>query len=210
VNDERRLELERYFDGELHLDRHAEIARLVSEDGETRLYLRRLARLRDLARSHELAAGRPASRVLTPPPPRSRAPRGPVVAAAALAAGVALMVVWRIRTAPEGPGAATSVAPAPIVVPFERPASIPEVELYTWANRSRRRPEAAASAILFSGARSGKRPAAAEVLALDLANAAPGLAEELEPLLLLHKSPRGSRGRTERHARRPRPAAPRT
>ncbi len=213
MNDERRLELEQYFDGELPLDRHTEIARLVSEDGEARLYLHRLARLRNLARSHQPAAGRPASRVLPSPPPEWGAPRGLAVATVALAASVAAVIVWRGRMAPEMPGApasAASVAPAAVVAPSERLAPILEVELYTWANRNQRRPETAASAIFFSGSRSRKRPAAVEVLALDLANAAPGLAEELEPLAVLHKSPRGGRGRVERHARRPRPAAPQT
>jgi hypothetical protein len=213
MNDERRLELEQYFDGELSPDRHAEIARLLRGDGEARLYLRRLTRLRNLARSHERAARRRASRVLLPPPPRSRAPRVLAVATAALAASVAAAIVWRGRTASEVPGASsptTIVAPGPIAAPPERTTLIREVELYTWANRNHRRPEAAASAILFSGARPGKRPAAVEILALDLVNAAPGLAEELEPIAVLRKSPRGGRGRAERHARRPRPAAPRT
>jgi hypothetical protein len=102
------------------------------------------------------------------------------------------------------------VAPAAIVAPSERLAPIREVALYTWANRNRRRPETAAGAILLSSARSGKRLPAIEVLALDLANATPELAGELEPLALLHKSPPGGRGRMERHGRRPRPVIPRT
>jgi hypothetical protein len=97
-----------------------------------------------------------------------------------------------------------------IAAPSGRIGPIREVELYTWANRNRRRPETAAGAVLLSRSRPGRRPAALEVLALDLANASPALAEELEPLALLHKSPPGGRGRMERQARRPRPAAPRT
>ena len=58
MNDRRRLELERYFDGELPLDRRAEVARLLLEDGEARRYLGRLARLRDLARTQQPAAAR--------------------------------------------------------------------------------------------------------------------------------------------------------
>ena len=115
------------------------------------------------------------------------------MATVSLAASVAAVIVWQGRMAPEMPGASASaaiVAPAAVVAPSERLAPILEVELYTWANRNQRRPETAASAIFFSGSRSRKRPAAVEVLALDLANAAPGLAEGLEPLAVLHKSPR--------------------
>jgi hypothetical protein len=210
VTDERRLELERYFDGELPPDRQARIARRLPEDGEARLHLRRMARLRALARSHETAA----IPVPRPHPTRPQPARVLAVAAAAVAAIVAIAVVRRGRTSsddvPGAPGPAAIVAPAPVVGPSVGPAPIREVELYTWANRDRRRPDSAARAILRSGARSGKRAAAAEVLALDLANADSELAEDLEPLALLHKSPPGGRVRMERHARRPRPVAPRT
>jgi hypothetical protein len=210
MTDELRLELERYFDGELPPHRHAEAARLVSEDGDARLHVHRLARLRALARAHESAAARPASRAVAS---RRRIPRVLAAATAALAASVAAWIVWRCRTSSEVPGApgpTVIVAPAPVVGPSGGPAPIREVELYIWANRDRRRPDAAARAILLSGSRSGRRPAAAEVLALALANATPELAEELEPLALLHKSPPGGRGRIERHGRRPHPSAPRT
>jgi hypothetical protein len=205
MTDERRLELERFFDGELPPDRQAEAARLVAEDGDARLYVDRLARLRALARAHESAA---AAR-----PSRRRIPLVLAGAAAALAASVAALVVWWGRTASEAstaPGSAAVVVPALIAVPSGRFGPIREVELYTWANRNRRRPETAAGAVLLSRARPGRRPAALEVLALDLANASPTLADELEPLALIHKSPPGGRGRMERHARRPHPAVPGT
>ena len=129
-------------------------------------------------------------------------------------AGVATELIWPIQPAPVTPGAAPNptviVTGAPVLSPPNRPVAIPEVDLYTWANEDVRRPETAANAMLQSRTRSGKRLAAVEILALDLANSAPGLAGELEPLALLHPSAPGGRSRLERHARRPRATTPGT
>jgi hypothetical protein len=209
MNDGIRFELEQYFDGELSPERQADVARLLSEDGEACPYLRRLALLRNVARRRGPVAGRgPLYPPARPRPPRARAV---AAAAAALAASVAAVVLWRGQGASDTPGppaVAAIIAPAPIRARSERLDPIREVELYTWANRNQRRPEMVANAILLSSARPGRRLAVVEVLALDLANAAPGLAEELEPLALLHHSPPGGRARMERHGRRPRPVAP--
>ena len=140
-------------------------------------------------------------------------PRVLAAATAALAASVAALVVWRGRTAPEVPsatGPAPIIAPGTIAAPSARLAPTREVELYTWANRNQRRPETAAGAVLCTGGRSRRRPAAVEILALDLANATPEMAEEFEPLARLHESPPRGRGRIERHGRRSHPAVPRT
>ncbi len=106
MNDEFRLELERYFDGELSPDRHAEVARLLSESVEARHYLGQLGRLRSLARCHEFAAGRQSTgRPVQSSSSRSPDPRVWAVAVAALAASVAAVLLWRIPPAPVTSGA---------------------------------------------------------------------------------------------------------
>ena len=207
MNDEGRLELERYFDGELPADRRTEIARLLAGDAEARRHLGRLARLRSLARSRGPAMSRGVPSLA--PRPLTRAIRN--AATAALAASLAAVILWRGGPAPDVPDA---VGPPPIIVSApgatvaERPVPIPEVKLYTWANQDRRPPETAANVVLRSSGRARRRPAAVEVLALDLANATPERADDLEPLALLHKAPPGGRGHNERHVRRPRPGEP--
>lgn len=201
MNDERRLELERYFDEELPPDRRAEVARLLAGDDEARRHLLRLSRLRALARAHRIEAGRGVAR-----PPRRRWSAAARAAAAALAASVAAVVLWPAPPALDVP-AVPDPAPAPVAA---RPGSHPsgrEVEAYTWANEAERNPGAAANAILRSTRRAERRPASAEILALNLANATPESARAMAPLALLQPSPSGGRGRAERHSRRTHSAA---
>jgi hypothetical protein len=211
MNDEARLELERYFDGELPADRHAEVARLLSEDHEARVYLDRLAGLRALAQRHDPAAGRPAGLVAISLPSRPRRVRAWAIAVAALAVSIAALVVGRNHSTSEAPDAPNlRVVAGPTQVPPEPnpPIRTHEVALYTWANTAQRRPEPAASALLLPRMYSGKRPAAVEILALELANATTELAGKLEPLALLHKPAPGGRSRNERHGRHIRSVTP--
>jgi anti-sigma factor RsiW len=211
MNDAFRSELERYFDGELSSDRQTKVERVLSEDSEARLYVNRLSRLRTLARSHEPAFCRSTVRGFVPPPSRARFQRVWAVATVSLVASVAAMFIVRRQTGfepPRAPNNEAIVAPAPMATATERPVKIQEVEVYTWANRDRRSPDSVVNTVLLSRTRSGKLPAAMEILALDLANAPPSMAEELEPLAMLHKSAPGGHIRSERRARRPRSGAP--
>jgi anti-sigma factor RsiW len=211
MNDSLRSELEQYFDGELRRERQTLVEHLISEDSDARTYLEQLARLRTLARSHDPAVVRSAVRGFAPPSSRARIARVWAVATVSLAASVAAILILRIQTGFEASRARntkTIATPALRAGAVNRPVKIQEVELYTWANQVQRRPDTAAKTVLLSRTRSGKRTAAAEMLALDLANAPSALAEELEPLAVLHKSAPGGRIRIERHTRRARSVAP--
>jgi len=211
MNDRARLELEQYFDGELPADRRAKVARLLAEDHEASAYWDRMARLRALAQRHDPAAGYPVGLVATPLPSRSRRVCASAIAAGALVASITALVVWRDHSSSGVPGAPNLVVVAgPTQVPPVSNPTIrsPEIAFFTWANSAQRPPEPAASALLLSRMRSAKRPAAVEILALDLANAATNVAGLLEPLALLHKPAPGSRSRNERHGRHIRSVTP--
>jgi hypothetical protein len=209
MNQKVRLKLECYFDGELPADQNREVARLLSQDSEARLYLDRLARLRARALFHDSVAG---DHYVRPPAVRSRTARRQVWAlAATVAASVAAVMVWRHGPASDATGArndAVVAGPIEIARTDGPPIMTREVALYTWANTAGRHPEPAARALLFPSTRLGKRPAAVEILALGLANATSDLARKLEPLALLHKAPAGGRGNCERHGRRARSGRP--
>jgi hypothetical protein len=211
MNDALRSELEQYFDEELPRERQTLVEHLISEDSEARAYLDQLARLRTVARSHDPAVVRSAVRGFVPPSSRARIERGWAVATVSLAASVAAILILRSQTGFEAPGARNTnaiAAPALRAGAAHPTVKIPEVGLYTWANQVQRRPDTAAKTVLLSRTRSGKRTAAAEILALDLANAPSAGAEELEPLAVLHKPAPGGRIRIERHTRRARWVAP--
>jgi len=211
MNDKARLELERYLDDELPAGRQAVVARLLSLDHEARVYLDRLARLRDLARRHDPAAAHPGVRAVIPLPSRPRRHSPWAIAAAAVVASGLATIVWRNRPTPEAAVArnAAAVASPPQVALTSSPLiRTQDVALYTWANTAQRRPEPAVSALLRIRTRSEKRSAALEILAIDLANANAQVAGKLEPLALLHKPVPGGHGRNERHGRRTHPVTP--
>jgi hypothetical protein len=213
MNDSARLELERYFDGELPAGRHAEVARLLAKDHEAGAYLDRMARLRALAQRHDPAAGCSEGLVVMPCSSRPQKVRVWAIVAAALAASITTALVWRNHSTSEVPAARDLVVVAsPTQLPPGPNPTIrtQEVALYTWANSAHRRPEPAASNLLLPRMRSTKRSAAVEILALDLANAATNLAGKLEPLALLHKPAPGGRSRNERHDRHIRAVIPGT
>jgi hypothetical protein len=209
MNQEVRLKLECYFDGELPADRHAEVAQLLSQDKEASLHVDRLARLRAMAGCHDRVA---LDQFVRPPAVRPRTARHQVWAlAAAVAASVAAVMVWRDGPASDATGARNDgVVAVPVqFAQTEGPRIMTrEVVLYTLANTAGRPPEPAARALLLNSTRLGKRPAVIEILALGLANATSDLAGKLEPLALLHKAPAGGRGNNERHGRRARSGRP--
>jgi hypothetical protein len=180
VNDERRLALERFFDGEADADD----PRVAADGPEARDYLRRLGLLRDLARRHDPAADLPSRRPVVVPP----RPRGRIVATAlALAAGVLFLFLSfaarsGLRTGREpaslpagGPQPTASAGVAVAATARSRSPRPPlEVELYRWANASSPHREEAARVVLSRVASLHGRPASREILALELANATPG------------------------------------
>jgi len=211
MNDRARVELERYFDGELPADRCAKVARLLAEDLDAGAYWDRLARLRVLAQRHDPAAGCLTGSVVIPLSSRPQRVCAWAIAAAASAASIAAALALRNDSTSEMPGAPNLVVVAgPTQVPPGPNPTIrtQEVALYTWANSAQRPPEPAVSALLLPSMRSAKRPAAVEILALDLANAATNVTGTLEPLALLHKPAPGGRSRNERHGRHIRSVTP--
>ena len=172
MTDDRRLEIERRFDGEPAGVGRPEPFEGPLDDPEDHKHRERLARLRDLARRHDPASEVP-QRAFVLPDSRSRRSRW-WLAVAATAAAVALLIGRVSRV--------DQLAPVVVVVPSEKSAVRPtevaverpplEVELYGWANTPSRASQQAARLILGPGSPSKKRSPADEILALELANAA--------------------------------------
>jgi hypothetical protein len=169
MTDDRRLEIERRFDGELDGLGPASPV----EDPEARQHLDRLSRLRDLSRRHDPAATAP-RREFKVPDRRPRRTSWLVVAGVAAAAVLAYVAV-EFRTKP--PDIAVLVVkpaqPPVITRPVEPSVARPplEVELYGWANTPTRAPKQVARLVISPGSPSRKRSPADEILALELANA---------------------------------------
>ncbi|MDR3633172.1 MAG: hypothetical protein P4L84_04995 [Isosphaeraceae bacterium] len=178
MNDARRLLLERYFDGELAAAEQDELRRDLADDPAALRHLDQLALLRTLARAHDPsvqpALAAPKTAVVQP------AWRFAIPIALAAAASLVLMLTAPGER-PAGRGLAPSVAALPksSAVVEARPAALRsraanplEVELIRLANTPSRRPERAARAVLSRGSPLQRRPAAREILALELANGA--------------------------------------
>jgi hypothetical protein len=197
MNDERRLILERRFDGESRADDPIEAA----DDAESLAYLRRLSLLRQLALKHDPAGTVPPRRPLFVPD-RSRGRISAIILA--LAASVLFMTLlvhngWRTDLGPASipaasawPSVGTTVADAVIASP-RSPRPPLEVELFRWANAfSPYQEDAAGVALARVGSLQG-RPASREILALELANTTPGSAVKFPRLLASQaKAPPGS------------------
>ena len=185
MNDERRLLLERLFDGEARADDQ----RSADDDPQARAYLRQLELLRALARCHDPAAVVPARlSVAVVDRPRRRALTVTLAVAASLMI-TALAIRFGLGTKsgtippPAGPARPGRVA-ATIQVPASRPSL--EVELYRWANAiSPRREDAAAGVLARVVSLRGRSPAR-EVLVLELANATPGSSAKLPRSVVSH------------------------
>jgi hypothetical protein len=183
VNDERRRILERLFDGEpVELDPGD-----AGDDPESLAYLRRLSLLRQLALVHDPAAAAPSRQALFVPPRSRQRIRAAILALAASVLFMTFMVHHGRRTGPEPasiPAAPAWPAAGKGVVDarkagFRSPRPPLEVELYRWANAcSPYQEDAAGVALSRAGSLEG-RPAAREILVLELANAAPGSAVKL-------------------------------
>jgi hypothetical protein len=207
MNSEARLELEQYFDGELGCDRQAEVARRIAADDEARAYLTRLARLRGLARSCEWSANQSAGLVLPHARSSLRLRRFAAVAPAALAAGIAAVILWRGQIGSDAPRKREPTATASASA--QRPKT-QDVALRRSTVRNQRRRAKSANLAHSAVVHPRKRPASLEVLALDLANAPPEQAQELKPLAMLRESAVNGRPRHERHPRHTRIATPGT
>ena len=195
IDEERLLELNRFFDGELPEPARSILARGLAYDAEAIHHLDALHRLRRLANRHD-----PASGVTTLGPWRRR--RGVSWRKAAVAAAVVALIGW-----PKSPGHPDR-PPQPVgdveVATAERPESpgpSPEVALHRWSNSEARRPEPAARA-LWQSSRRARRPGL-EVLALEMANAPPGAADRLQRDALSRRPGPYPRPRSERPDSRP-------
>ena len=204
MNDNTRLQLELYFDGELPADRLACTSCRIAEDQEGRQYLDRLTKLRAIAQCHGSRADRSLTRAQFSSSHFIRTSHAWAATAAAAAAVIVALVLRGDGSTLKAPKAASHahVAGSVEALPHhDLPIWTQEVALYTWANSDRRQPKVAASALLSPQLRSAKRPAAAEILALELTNGSRPDACKLEPLAFVHQSAPGSRSRNERHHR---------
>jgi hypothetical protein len=172
MTDDRRLEIERRFDGEL--DGEGDLSSVAFEtlkiDSEARRHLDRLAMLRELARRHDPASEIPRS---TFDLPGRRARRAPWwLAVAASAAAIAVLAWPSTRVEPPAKLVKTGTTVKSTVRSFEPTIDRPplEVELYGWANTASRAPKQAARLVLAPASPSRKRSPADEILALELAN----------------------------------------
>jgi hypothetical protein len=187
MNDERRLLLERLFDGEARADD----LRSMDDDPEARAFLRQLKLLRALARRHDPSAETQARRSESiVDRPQRRALTVPLAVAASLLI-TALAIRFGTGTKPgmtppqAGPSRPASVA-ATNKVRALRPSL--EIELYRWANAISPRREDAAADVLARVASLRGRSAVREVLVLELANAIPSISARLPRSIGSHVS----------------------
>jgi len=254
MNDDRRLELERFLDGELPAPEAAAVGAGLPIDPAAARYLGELGALRRLANRHDPAAASPAAPIKAPAPRRLAATAGAALsvrvadligraatraerrlsdrptiplpappraarwlaAVAATAASVAILIPWALSRGPTRDHAPPSIAPPvvagpppvprPIPVPVPDGGESPEVAWHRWANREPRRPEVAGRALWQSAGR--HRPAALEVLTLELANAPAAAAGRLQRAAAVRVAAPGGRPRPE-HRHHPAPDAER-
>lgn len=199
MNDELRMRLGRHFDGE-----PPEAPLGDPADGpEARAYLRQLDALRELARRHDPAARSPhRCAVVFPVRPRRR-----VLAATMALAASMLVGVIALRTQPRAvPVVAPRTASGLRVAATHRvrTARPPlEVEIYRLANSASPERDDVVRAVLSWGEPRHGRAASREVLALELANAPPGLAPRLARSAATHAGP----ARRAPAVHRPRPVS---
>ena len=185
MNDDRRLDLERYFDRELSPAQSADILHSLGDDPDASRHLARLARLRVLAQNHDPAAAIAPRPVVLSLALRKRSAAAPLIAAAALL--LLSIPLSRLWIAPSSPTIiapthpSVSIAAAPTA---PRPLSNPSLEVgfYRWSNASTRDNEEAARVVLSRVSHS-RRSSAREVLALELANASPGAMDRVKKML---------------------------
>ena len=196
MTEDRKMQIAASFDGE---PTPGPVGPLDADD---LAYLRSLANLRALARSHDPAAGLPARR---PTLPARRDPR-PIVAALALAATVVAALLIRRDDPPVGPAPAFVASHPAGDRPRVASTRSGEVDLYRWANDRPMRPVAAARAIVArSIPEHARRSSSREVHAIELANADPAAARLPRPVA----SRSSGSSRRPAHPQRPRPSHPR-
>lgn len=196
MTDDRKLELERFFDGELVPDEQARVARELGVDPAAARYIEQLQQLRTLALRHDPSAMVSPARPAPPPwasPPTGR--RWVMGAAGGLIAASILGLLWWSRGQEVGPPTRQAVAPpvvdpdAPsVVAPTDRTvasyaATVPldlDEQLFEWANGALPSPAAAARALIDQAPRRRQRtPAGVEILTLELANSSEVSIQEL-------------------------------
>lgn len=188
MNENRKLELERFFDGELPPDEFDRVERELIADTEGARYVERLGRLRQLATSDAAVPIRVSARPVVVSFPRRESRRNKWVAVAsglaAAAAGIAALVWWSNQH--EGPTGEPRLAkrafvsnelprPKPAESEPVRPSSAAPLALdaqrHVWANGEMPSPAVAARLVLDRAAEPTRpTPAEAEILALELAN----------------------------------------
>jgi hypothetical protein len=189
VNDERKLELERYFDGELPELHRCRIERELASDITAARYVDQLRLLRELAVRHDPSMKVPIAAERSPVWRQSAVRRLWIVRTAAVLTAVAAgaivgFVSWQGRNA--NPREMVPVKNAVVstnggATEHTEPLSASDnsfvqLELdarrFTWANGQAPSPAAAARAVLERGSRRQQPTAAGvEILAIELANA---------------------------------------
>ena len=186
MNDDRKLKLERFFDGELPDDERVRVEHELTTDPEAAGYVGHLERLRTLARQSD-PIDAVASRRLAPGPWLVQPMRrrwGMAVSGGLVAAGI-VATIWLVgrgldRADHADPFGPTVVVHKPIPEPSvaarkSRVADDVPLELdaqrYEWANGELATPAAAARVVIDEGHRRGQRSSSElEILAIELAN----------------------------------------
>jgi anti-sigma factor RsiW len=200
MTDARRWELERYFDGELPEPHRGRVRRSLAAEAEAQRYLHQLRQLRSLAQ-----CGRAIDPFSAPLRRWHRVRWALAASAAIVACGLALRAE---RGSPRGEPSDVSSPTPRVSARLEmlaeiEPGPTSEVELFRWANQSRRRPDGPARFVLAPLSRTRKRSPAREILALELANAPPGSAAGLQKVAVLHRAAFRARARPNRVETRP-------
>jgi hypothetical protein len=200
VNEKDRMDLGRYFDGELTGEDRERIELQLTRDPDARRHVEQLEVLRKWARAHEPSSLMPAtaSPILRPWHDTTRRNWRPLRfgmgAAAAAAAAVLFSMWWMNRFAPlpsgnagvsprgvnqAGPAEPIATVQAEPTLASEAPvASDFDAQRFAWANGELPSPTVAARAVLDHRPRHGVRPPHVEILAIELAHAQPGTTQE--------------------------------
>jgi anti-sigma factor RsiW len=197
VNDEYRLDLGRYFDGELPEAERERVERQLTADPAAMRYVEQLRLLRRLADRHDPSSGsRSAGPIDVRPWQRAAAwrPHAWRVSAAAAAAAAIIGLVWYANsprklqhTTPKVSSASANVeksskpiepsgsgSAAPGAAPHVAPPSLElDAQRFAWANGELTSPSAAARVVLDARPRHGSRSSNVEILAIELAHAPP-------------------------------------
>ena len=222
MNENRKLELERFFDGELPPDELDRVERELVVDVEGARYIDQLRRLRQLAVGDIAAPTHVCSRPVVVSFPRHESWRNRLIAGAgavaAAAAGIVALVWWWDHQAgstpqfmPAKPAVVSTDPPRPKTVDTDAVPPSPAAPLaldaqrHVWANGELPSPAVAARLVLNRAAEPAKpTPAETEILALELANSTTVSREDIARAV--SERPGGSRHPNARNRTNRRPA----